>query len=1433
MRILLRPSGITRSIRTGCARPRRFLRDGRWDRPSALRGLLAALILVFLAPTVHGGVREAPLVGLSIAHGMGDLAQAQASGADWMGRIQRHLVAREYAAGPNARGLQAPNRAHNLRTYFDATGIQVVDRTAVSSPELLTLRLASIGRGAQSLAVDPGVVRSAGARVEIRRPQIVEWYHNSAAGLEQGFTLEKRPAGDGPLAVELAVHSARAVLAGGRIVFQTATGRQLEYGQLVVRDAEGARVEAHLEVPDPGRVRLIVDDRAARYPIDIDPLLAAIANQPLEASQTSAAPATSIADLVRQRRLRRRDQKGAFGYAAAEDEEAVASAGLDAALAVTNGTPLTADAQLESNQVGAALGTSVAGAGDVNGDGYADVIVGAPSYDAGEADEGAAFVFLGGASGVADGNPVTAATQLESNQASAALGTSVAAAGDVDGDGYADVIVGAPGYDAGEVDEGAAFVFLGGASGVADGNPVTAATQLESNQASAALGASVAGAGDVDGDGYTDVIVGAPGYDAGEVDEGAAFVFLGGAAGVADGNPLTAAAQLESNQASAALGTSVAGAGDVDGDAYADVIVGAPSYDAAEVDEGAAFVFLGGASGVADGDPVTAATQLESDQLNAQLGGDVSAAGDVDGDGYADVIVGARYYDPGLGWGEGVAFVFLGGASGVADGNPATAAADLKVDADMVSFGASVSSAGDLNGDGYADVIVGAPEYDSGDLAEGAAFVFLGSAAGITSESVGTALSRLESDQADARLGGCVAGAGDVNGDGYADVIVGASGYDAGEADEGAAFVFLGSASGIAGGDPTASDTQLESNQAVAWLGTSVSGVGDVNGDGYADVIVGAPTYDAGEVDEGAAFLYLGGASGIADGGPTAADAQLEGDQAGAWFGFSVSGAGDVNGDGYADLIVGASDYAAGESYEGAAFIFLGSASGISDGGPATADTQLESNQANAYLGWSVSGAGDVNGDGYADVIVGSAAYEAGETVEGAAFVFLGSASGISDRNPTTADAQIEGDQTYAWLGTSVSGAGDVNGDGYADVIVGAPDYDAGELNEGVAVVFLGGAAGIASGNPATADARLEGDQANASMGESVSGAGDVNGDGYADVIVGASDYDAGETDEGAAFVFLGSATGIANATPATADAQLEADQPFSWLGASVSGAGDVNGDGYADVIVGASDYDAGKTDEGAAFVFLGGAAGIANGNPATADAQIAARQVEAYLGWSVSGAGDVNGDGYADVIVGATDYDAGETDEGAAFVFLGNGGADGRTVLTRQLRGTAGSLPVEPWGGSYALDRFKFEMAATHPMGRERVKLEAEICPPGAPFGTPSCNSQVSPSWVDVTSTLGGVLLSEMVSGLAGDNLYRWRARVLYARFGVTEAGITPPPNPAHGPWRRVSAQAVEADVRTVPEPGSLLLLSSGIALLLLLGRGRMRAEAYRKASR
>jgi hypothetical protein len=199
-----------------------------------------------------------------------------------------------------------------------------------------------------------------------------------------------------------------------------------------------------------------------------------------------------------------------------------------------------------------------------------------------------------------------------------------------------------------------------------------------------------------------------------------------------------------------------------------------------------------------------------------------------------------------------------------------------------------------------------------------------------------------------------------------------------------------------------------------------------------------------------------------------------------------------------------------------------------------------------------------------------------------------------------------------------------------------------------------------------------------------------------------------------------------------------------------------------------------------------------------------------------------VNGDGNADVIIAAPGFDAGEVDEGAAFVFFGN--SEGRPVLARQRRGDGSGIPVQPWGASGAADAFVVELAATHPQGRGHVKLEVEHCPAGATFGGGACGSVTSAGWTEIVPPMASVVLSETVSGLTNDTLYKWRARVLHAPATVTEPGITPPPNPAHGPWRRVHGQAVEADIRVVPEPGALLSLGTGAALLAFLKRRRER---------
>ena len=449
-----------------------------------------------------------------------------------------------------------------------------------------------------------------------------------------------------------------------------------------------------------------------------------------------------------------------------------------------------------------------------------------------------------------------------------------------------------------------------------------------------------------------------------------------------------------------------------------------------------------------------------------------------------------------------------------------------------------------------------------------------------------------------------------------------------------------------------------------AYFGTSVATAGDVNGDGYDDVIVGAPDYSNGQTGEGAAFVYYGSAAGLNQ----TPNWMVESNKEYAAFGTSVATAGDVNGDGFDDIIIGAPGYENGGSNAGAVFVYYGSkpaglsAKPAAGAGPSLQpDWQIVFNQAGANFGTSVTTAGDVNGDGYDDVIVGAPDYSNGQTGEGAAFVYYGSVAGVS----TTASWIAELNQPNAVFGTSVATAGDVNGDGYADVIIGAPGYEKGEVNEGAAFVYHGRKAGLET----AANWMVESDQVNASLGWSVASAGDVNGDGFDDVIVGAPWYSNGQTNEGAAFVYHGRKAGLETA----ANWRFESDQAISYFGWSVSTAGDVDADGFDEVIVGADRYDNGQENEGAAFVYHGSASGLKT----TSGWMGESNQEYGYFGGSVATAGDVNKDGHSDVLIGAPSYDSGENYESGA-VFLYRGGPDGSFYLIPNPAGGATTIYLE-----------------------------------------------------------------------------------------------------------------------------------------------------------
>jgi Ca2+-binding RTX toxin-like protein len=507
--------------------------------------------------------------------------------------------------------------------------------------------------------------------------------------------------------------------------------------------------------------------------------------------------------------------------------------------------------------------------------------------------------------------------------------------------------------------------------------------------------------------------------------------------------------------------------------------------------------------------------------------------------------------------------------------------------------GFSVAAAGDVNGDGYADVIIGAPNNANGGANTGAAYVIFGRPDGFTTPLDLAALTpadgfkiRGENDQDG--FGSAVAGAGDINGDGFADVIIGASGNGGGGNYPGAAYVIFGKAGGF---DPLLDVTTLAPTDGFKIVGEadsdgagfSVAAAGDINGDGFADIIIGAPGnygYDAGTSTSryGAAYVIFGKAGGFGTidlATLSASDGFKIEDESDGNAGVSVASAGDINGDGYADLLIGAPGN--GANGEGAVYVIFGKAGGFAplvdlgtlsatDGFKITGEGQLD------YAGSSVASAGDVNGDGFADIVIGVQFNVGGGKCAGAAYVIFGKAGGFGDIDlaslAPTDGFKIQGRYGDS-AGYSVSSAGDVNGDGFADIIVGAiGNYDGGP-GAGAAYVIFGKAGGFApvidlNALTVTDGFEIMGASYSELVGHSVSAAGDVNGDGFDDLLVGAFGQD---YVRGGSYIIYGRAN--IHSAPSAADGTItiDEDQVYAFCPCPF-GFSDGDGDGFATLII-------------------------------------------------------------------------------------------------------------------------------------------------------------------------------------------------------------------------------------------------------------------------
>lgn len=935
------------------------------------------------------------------------------------------------------------------------------------------------------------------------------------------------------------------------------------------------------------------------------------------------------------------------------------------------------------------LGASVAPAGDVDGDGVDDIIIGAPGvrhvyvlfgsseYDSSArrrrlqskyppwADQKSNVGTFETAINALGENAFMILREDNTDQEDSAFGSQVTTAGDVNGDGFDDILIGASGDGVGSslVSQGRVYVFFGGdrttltghgawdlTSSGHTGFPIERGFRIEGDANFRGVGQSISGGFDLNDDGFDDFLIGVETDSKnGHVDDVGEAVLVYGTnefdrsilplqnlAGKGGSmNPRGVILALKNKDGAgkkALLGLEMAALDDVNGDGHDDIAVGAPQYG----DGGAAFVIFGGIQyhgtlflDEMDGSDGFGILGAKKGDL---CGGDVKKAGDFNGDGYGDIIVGAAGFEHR----RGAAYIVLGRKH-----FGPTVRADISFRGDVAKdmAGYSVSSAGDVDGDGLDDVLIGA--FTSSPQARemaGTVYCVLGG-----SKKKGTFdLSDLNGfdgftmygEHSGDGAGFDVAAAADFNNDGIDDIIV-SSVFQKGSASNkgGNAYVIFG---------------QHFNSKAPTTMPTGPSAM--------PTPAPSRPTYSLG--NEKLPFpskVALSSIQGMSAGSILRGEETLP----------SIAFIGDVDFDGIDDFVAAA---------DGKAYLIYGAANDdIFAGDLNSITTQTSGNFVGAAIEAPcsiqvVASAGDFNLDGHDDMAL---ACPADNDSTGTVFVVFGG-DGFPETNIISLESdmmlgvdyiQLQGGSNGDGFGSSLSTL-DFNNDGYADVVIGAPQSSCAYVYYGMASTALSASIVDATTFGPTEGFRLTHDQSD--LGSSVAGIGDINDDGYDDVAVGApaaatvcvvfgNEYM--RNDDAPAEYKCDDLDPDSDNSPGfmtfTSSEGGDKDSEERYIGVAVSAAGDVNGDSYADFLVGAPGVDHGS---GMVYIMLGKPDNWKKKENTKKAMPIVSSLRRGALGSAVAGAGDINNDGLDDILIGASNgLDRTASEPGTAYVVFGS----------------------------------------------------------------------------------------------------------------------------------------------------------------------------------